>query len=311
MKKITIFSIVFSMLVFFNISLSIAGQDAANTLFSSRPVFTATSTDPVLLRYKFKVGQIVNMEFEMASGSHMQAEGMNVEFQTIMKIFGNYKVTSVNSRGDAGAILNLTRMTVQVKGQNNVSFDSNDPGASDNPNFKEVMAMLHVPIPVKVSSRGEVIDMNLDPLNQAYKKAGIALNKSEINKTTSKTIKSSFVQLAEHPVKAGDIYDAGVISEPFPGGIMNARSHFKVLAVSKDKSKVLLAPVSEFDLKSTPDSAITITLNSSKMEGWLLFDRKRGNIDRSWVSISLDATMKQNAQKAKIQWDTELKGRVW
>lgn len=271
------------------------------------PKFSTTSDQPVTLRYKFQPGQKVKMDVDMDMSMRMSGEGQKLNIEMPMKIEGIYEVKGIDEDGNAEVVTTITRMKMKVTGgPQDISFDS--ATGSSHPQFKPLMKMLDVPIPVKVSPAGKLLEANLDALRDA---AGGAASAAEAIKNMEKVQQSSFVPLPDKPVKAGDTYDAGEIVQDMPNvGKMKTRTSYKVVSVSGDKKQVILRPSADFSLDTSAGGKAKVTLEKGNMDGWLLFDIEKGNILRSSAVVQMAMKMSVGGKTMRMNLDAEVKYRT-
>jgi len=280
------------------------------------PTFASTSSEPVLLRYKCRPDQKVKFGLEMDINMEISPpEGAGMTIETGMKMEGGYAVTAVESNGDFQAVMTITRAAMKMnmsagpgKSQR-MSFDSDkDTGDDTDPAMRPMRAMLNVPIPIRVSAVGKLLETDTHALLEALDRVSAGAMAKEIQQQATKLFESTFVQLSETPVKAGDTYDAGEIVQALPGmGEMRARIRYKVLAVSADKKQAVLQPKAEFSLKSTPGGPDKIAVDSTNMDGWLLFDVEKGNIVRSAGDVKLGMTISDQGESGRMDMTMKMK----
>ncbi len=284
-----------------------AATQPQQTALSPAPAFAATSPDPVLFRYKFKQGQTAATKLAMQIANRMQmGENNKVTVHVTIDMDAQYTVRSVDGNGDAWAVLTITRMKMRSDGPEAVAFDSAQNQPAGNPHLQALQAMLNTPIPVKVSALGKVLDMDRDPIDQAIRRAGIAANVFDANKTADDIVKGSFVQLSASPVRRGDIYTAGTIVQKTEGlGEMALDARFKVLSVSGDGKQALLQPMGDFMLKPGNEAGpVRINLSKASVNGWILFDLEKGFISRSEVLVTMEMEASEGANAMHLATDT-------
>jgi len=282
---------------------------------SGCPKFDSTSSEPVLLRYKCRPDQKVKFGLDMDTNMDIGAPDGKVTVETAIKMEGGYEVTAVESNGDFQAVMTITRATMNMnmsagpgKSQR-MSFDSDkDAGGDVNPAMRPLLAMLKVPIPVKVSAVGKLLETDMHPLLEALDRAHAGAMAKELQQQATKLFESTFVQLSESPVKAGDTYDAGNLVQAVPGlGEMRARIRYKVLAVSGDKKQAVLLPKAEFSLESKPGASEKIKMESTAIDGWLLFDVEKGNIQRSAADVKMGMIINAGGQSGRMDMTMKMK----
>ncbi|MGA2545402.1 MAG: DUF6263 family protein [Rectinemataceae bacterium] len=269
------------------------------------PRFDSTSQDRVLLRYKYIPGHRTVIEVEIDMSISIEAAGPKMAIEMPMKLGCYYTVKSVDGNGDATAEMVITKMALSVTSpQGDMTYDSDRDDGSD-PKFGSLKAMMNVPIPVKVSTLGKVLEMDVQPMEEAIKRSGAAaLN---LGDTTDKIVKSTFVMLPEGPVRASDTYDAGEIVQQLQNmGEMTSKVKYEVLSISSDGTKALLKPRGEFSLDPTAGGEVNLKLDSFKLDGWILFNIADGDIERSYGDIEASILVTQNEQSMNFSVNTRV-----
>jgi Family of unknown function (DUF6263) len=272
---------------------------------SMLPRFDSVSQDSVLLRYKYIPGKKTAIEVEIDLTMSIEVSGQKMLITMPMKLGCHYTVKTVDADGDATAEMVITKMAVSMTSpQGEMTYDSDRDDGSD-PRFGSLQAMLNVPIPVKVSALGKVLEMDVQPMEEAIKRGGAsALN---VGDTTDKIVKSTFIMLPEGPVRANDAYDAGEIVQQLSNmGEMISKVKYEVLSVSSDGTKALLKPSGEFSLNPADGGDIHLDLNSFKLGGWILFNIADGNIERSYGDIEASILVTQNGQSMNFSINTRV-----
>ena len=280
---------------------------------SDCPKFDSESKEPVLLRYKCRPDQKVQFGCNMDMTMRMRVTGaekpINVSIDMNMTMDGHYDVTAVEPNGDFQARMMLTRIAMKTKadtpgGKQDMDFDSDrKAGDDERPEFRSLRTMLNAPVPIKISAIGKLLDMDMNALTRSMDRAAAAAFKQGMQQT----LRGSFVQLSETPVKAGDVYDAGELS--MGGGSpgqpeMKFRAKYKVLSVRGDQKQAVLQPVIDFSLKDVPGME-QVKLESSSIDGWMLFDVEKGNILKSAADVKM--AMGASEGKESMHMDMTMK----
>lgn len=293
-----------SLILALTLSLSAAAEI---TITADPPTLTGASEKPVTLRYKFTKGNKVNLLMDMEMTTSMTMGGQKMHMPITMIMEGAYTVKSVDTEGNGVVILTFTRMAMEMKAPIHMSFDSNKEADRNNPQFKPMLGVLNIPIDTTISPRGAVVAMNMDTVNDAMVKAG-AMTAAEAKQNTEKMMQGSFIQLPEEAIAVGQTYDAGEVVQDAKGvGKMRSKINYTISAVSGDESLVLLTPKGSLALEPTPGSPMTVTMKASKMSGWVLFDRTKGNVTKSYVAVEADMDMQQGQQNISMQMDIKVK----
>lgn len=271
------------------------------------PKFTATTREPVLLRYKFKSGE----RFEVTAGISMvintQMGSRQVRIPTQMQMGISCEVEDISAEGNARVNMIFNRIAMEIVGPaRTLKYDSDVDRVPPPAEMKYLVAMLNQKVPCTVTPRGKISDVNLHFMREALNRAGAVALFSEVEKTVNQSLQGSFIQLAEKPVSVGDAYDAGEITQKMKDiGTMTGIVRYEVLSVSGDKRNVLLKPIVQFKTDILPGSPVSI--DSIDMDGWILFDCDRGNIDRSCAATIMKMSVSQNGQKATVTTDMVMK----
>lgn len=271
------------------------------------PQFAATTRDPVLLRYRFTPGDAFDVTADISIVMDMQMGVQRVRVPTQMKMVSACTVEGLTVEGNARVNVVFTRAAVEVKGpQQTVRYDSQVDQSPATEELKHLAAMLNQNVPCTVTPRGEVSDVNLHFMREALQRAGAAALFASVEQTVNQSLQGAFIQLAESPVSAGAVYDAGEITQEAEGvGTMTGHVRYQILSVSAAKTEVILKPLVRFDLAIPPGSPVRI--ESTASDGWVLFDRARGNIDRSYGQVNMKMSVSQNNQTASMTMDMIMK----
>lgn len=285
---------------------------------SDCPKFDSESKEPVVLRYKCRPEQKVpfGCDMDMTMRMRVMGEGkvVNVSMDMNIKMDGRYDVTAVEPNGDFQARMTLTRVAMKMNsddpnGKQEMDFDSDRKAAEkERPEFRSLRAMVNTPVPIKISALGKVLDMDTHALLGAMDRAASAA----FQQSMQQVLKGSFVQLSEAPVKAGDTYDAGELS--MGGGApgqpeMKFRLRYKVESVRGDQKQAVLRPVVDFSLKDLPGME-KVKLESSSIDGWLLFDVEKGNILKSAADVRLSLSATEGNQSMHMDMSMKMKYRT-
>lgn len=266
--------------------------------FENRPTFETEATGPVLLRYQFEPGQQWAIEFDMDMTMDIQAAAMNMEMTMDMGMSGGYTVETVDADGNGSITMTITRVTMDMGGPMAIRFDSDDP-STITPEFTPMLAMLNVPLRSQISPMGELVSADMGLLYEALQTANIP-DVQSVEDMTEQLMQNSFILLAADPVNVGDVYDAGSFSLASQAtGAMEASASYEVIAISGDLNQVLLRPIAEieFDLASM---GIPGEVETSDLDGWLLFDVGRGNVTESEVGVGMVMTSTDGGEQVNI-----------
>jgi hypothetical protein len=266
------------------------------------PAFAGTSQEPVLLRYKRKTGQVEKMAMDIDVDARARQGSEETRLKMTMRIEAKSVVTAVDDEGNISIVLKITRMYLKSSGEKDVEFDSDK--RPDDPAFKGVTAMIGVGIPCKISPVGKMLETDLEPLRLAASRAGNAALAKSFEDSTKQMFEGTYIQLGEKAVKAGDTYKAGTIV----ADKMKTHNSFKIRAVSKDETQVLLEPVC--DLEIAPGAFgddVEAKLKSQRVVGWLLFDLQTGHMSKAALRSHMLVDTNAKGQKGTVEMTTKVK----
>ena len=82
--------------------------------FENKPKFERNSSDPVLLRYKFKTGQLFKMGIKIDVGMLISQGGQKFNIDQAMDFDAKGKVTEVDSEGNMSVLVKMTRFRMKL-----------------------------------------------------------------------------------------------------------------------------------------------------------------------------------------------------
>jgi hypothetical protein len=291
----------------------VMSESALREAFPEMPQFDTRSSRPVLMRYKFRNGETVRMTMDLVMDNSILLMDRKADMHMLISMAAEYTVKSVDENGDARADFTITRMTMKAMSQaspGGITFDSDKVQQDADPKLAALKVFVKTVIPVKVSSIGKILDMDLDPIREAVARAGEAAALLDFGKTADKAMKSSFTQLSLKPVRPGDIYEAGTIVEKLENlGEMSMTARYKVLAISGDGQQVLLQPLGNMSLKPAAGNPgnMKMSMKKGNVDGWLLFDVEKGNIVRSAAASGMELSMSQDNVTMNMISDTKIR----
>ena len=272
---------------------AVLAQDDDFLKFKNEPTFDTTSSDPVLLRYRLKAGQVLKIDMDMDMDMVVRQGGQTMKMKQIMKFKAKAAVTAVDSEGNISAVVKITRFQMKMSGMADIDVDSDKPEGMDE-NFKPLMAMINVGIPCKMSPIGKMLETDLEPMRLAMRRAGNAALSKIFEDSTGKMVEGTFVELSVDPVKAGDTYKAGTIVEDQ----MKMKMSYKVKSVSGNKKQVLLQPIGELEFDKDAFDGADVKFEKKDMAGWILFDLEKGFATKAEVRLHMIMEMSQGGQTA-------------
>jgi hypothetical protein len=282
------------------------GPASGEDITASPPRFNRTTREPVLLRYGFRPGERSDVDADVSMLMSLKLRGQSVRIATQMKMAFSCDVVSVDASGNARVDVKLTRVQIEVNGPQTLRYDSKTDTAPALPELKYLAAMLNQNVPCTVTPRGEVSDVNLHFMREALRRANALALLDSVEDTLDQTLQGAFIQLAEEPVAVGDVYRAGTMSQKAEGiGSMTALISYRVHSVSADKKGVVLKPVITF--QTDLPSGCPVTIESIDADGWILFDRVRGDIDRSFARVKIKMSASENGESLEMTTDVTIK----
>lgn len=271
-------------------------QQEDSTAGDNVPKFASTSDEAVLLRYKYKAGDVEKIALDIDMDMTVRLGKTTLPMKMNMHIDAKSVTTAVASNGDFSAIVKITRMRMTTtSGANNVEFDTDKP--SDDPSFKGISAMINVGIPCKMSPVGKMLETDMEPIRQAVRKVGNDALVKSLEDSTNQMFGGAYVQLSEDPVKAGDTFQAGTVLS----GKAKVHNSYKVLSVSGDKSEAILQTVPVIEL--APDAfpkGMEAKLTSQKVNGWMLFDVANGHAAKADIRMHMKMDLKTSGEQGDI-----------
>lgn len=270
-------------------------QEKESPDLDSMPTFEATSSEPVLLRYKLKTGQVMKMDMDTAMDMRIRMGGQEIPMKQNMRIDAKAAVTEVDGEGNISLVAKVSRLRMKIGGLKELEFDTDNAG--DDPNFKAVTAMIGVGIPCKMSPVGKMLETDLEPLRLAVRRAGNAALSKVMEDSTGKMFEGTFVYLSEEPVKAGDTWKSGTIAEDK----VKIHMSYKIKAVSGDKTKAVLEPIAV--LEAGPDAfpGVDAKIKSQKLTGWLLYDLVNGYPCKGEVRMNMVLELSAMGQTGTVE----------
>ncbi|MBN1525241.1 MAG: hypothetical protein JW904_12200 [Spirochaetales bacterium] len=258
---------------------SLTAEEVTVEMSETAPVFAETTKDAVLLRNKFTKGD----EYIFYSSNEIDmdmtgAEG-NINMTMIMDIRMNYTIDAVTPAGTATTRITMERIAMSADGMYAMSLDSDIPGDRDREEFKGVEVLLDNPFFMDVTPEGNIVNVDVSMMRDKLDAESSSMTIDELESSLKEMTKNTYMALPEKPVKAGDIYDAGTIEQEVQGvGALTVSMKYEVLAISKDKTQVLLKPIGVLSMEEA-------NLEDGGMDGWILYDVTKGQILKSYISM--------------------------
>jgi hypothetical protein len=271
----------------------------ADELGTTPPKFSTTTQEPVLLRYRFKPGDRFSGTIDLLTTTNMVMGVERISVPTRDRKFFSCIVQKLTPEGNACINLVFTRFTITVMDSTRTfHYDSDVNKNPTQPGFNFIAAMLNQNVPFMVTPQGKVSYINLQFLQEAVRRAGARTMPDSLEVTVNQGLRGAFIRLPEKPVAVGDFFDAGkTIEEEVGIGTMTSSVRYKIHSVSADKKRVLLKPVVQYSMDIPSEHTFRFKTDSISMDGWVLFDCERGNIDRSFCKRKIDVSGMMNNQK--------------
>ena len=280
------------------ISLSACNQTPTTSGLHSEPSFDAISDKPITLRTKFTPGLIFNssmatvMKMNMLLGSETMSVDMDMSFE------GEYRVLEVDD--SQNALIEITikrlRMDMDLGPSDKMSIDSKYPETIID-EFRPVMAMLNVSMPVKINSLGKIIEFDRAPVVSAMQDSGADVQMvSDMSSAIDEYVHYTFIEFPTEPLKVGDTIKGPSLQRALSGlGSLQVDYKYHVLSVSADHQQVLFLIDSKitFDLSSSP---INIDIDDISSIGWLLLNAENGRAVASSQELTMKMGMSQGGQ---------------
>jgi hypothetical protein len=261
------------------------------------PKFETTSTEPVLLRNKLKVGQVEKAVIDLALDMRIRQGDKEQKLDMSMHMAGSFTVKAVDDEGVMSGVVRFTRLKMKMSGLADVEFDSDKPG-QDRPELEAIREMLKADIPCKVTPEGKFLEADIEVFRLAARKLGNPALSQSLEDSTKKMFEGTFIQLSVTPVKAGDTYKAGTLSE----GKVKVDMSYKVRAVSGDRTKAILEPRGEMKLEegAFPPS-MDVKIKDQRLGGWALFDVQNGHLIKGEVHLHATLEMSSRGQTGTME----------
>jgi hypothetical protein len=279
---------------------------------STAPRFDSSSGEPVLLRYKFKPGEKLEMAAELDLTIDIATGAQNVSMMTAAALGFECGVAEVDSRGDAAAELVFQHLRMQtVGGPGKIDFNSRRDADSNDPNHRGLAAVIGTPIPIRVSARGRLLSQDTTAVSEAMSRAGAPTMARLLDRLIRQIVHGTFVQLPEEPVRKGDTFEAGELALGMSGiGNLATHARYEVLDVSGEQDQALLKPLVEISMEPTTGGGMRTELESAEVTGWVHFGVREGMVRRSRAKARLTIKGSDARQTSRITTTMELQFRL-
>ncbi len=292
-------------LILFTLIIMFSAGAFAEDLDTGMPVLPDSSTQSVLLRYKFSAGQKINQHTTVVVNVKLDIGGGNQPMTVYMKMdmAGSYTIEKISSDGGMAVRFVFSRVVVDASSIIGMKFDSDDK-EDVHPEFSKLRHLLNVPVSMKINALGKTLAVDFSHVQTAMEKAGEEATSEEIRVQIENFTKNAFMLLPEKAVQTGDTYDAGALDQDIPGlGTLQTQSRYRVAALSRDKKKIVLEPLITITMKGTD-------MSRSNCKGWLLFDTEKGMVEKSYFLTHLDISFVEGESASRLVTDTEILQKI-
>lgn len=300
------------------LAAALAVPAAAQTTTPKKPPTTTTpapaapASGPVTLKWQFQKGKTFYQEMTTKTDQTINVMGQSIpQTQTQTFYFSWTPDSEKNGVWTIKQKIEGVKMEITVGG-NPITFDSTKPAAAgtDNPlqNFFKQLVGSTFTLTVDPSKSKPVIaikgrDEFLKKLKSANPQMDTLLNTILSDESLKQMADPAFSVVPDHTVKPGDTWTR--TSTLNLGPIGNYQTTYTYKFDGMDSSNKDLAKISvTTTLKYTPPSAAAAgpagalpfkitkaNLTSKDSKGTLLFDMKKGRVDRSDTSLQLDGSL--------------------
>jgi hypothetical protein len=281
-------------------------KDKNNVKFSQKkPIFEKTD-EAVDLRYKFKLGEKVNIVhyLEMAVRYNNNLVFINT------KLYGYYKINKKIDNKNYQIEWIIKRIVTELKtkdlGGKDKLLKYDSAGQNNNfPNGELLKGIIDKSIKSDIDERGNLSNIDIKSVLSALEDSSQELKlRKEISQKTEQLINISFILLPENKVKIGDKYYGRKDIQDTSMLNMKSNRKYSVDSISKDKRFVLLKPSIDFALDSDSKKQ-KIDIKKNEMTGWILFDVLEGKLKELYIHTRL--SMKINDVKMKMDLKSRFK----
>jgi len=254
------------------------------------PFPAAEGSDAVLLRYVFPAGRSIGFKADMSSTTVVTQQDARMEIAMNFLFEGRYRFRKTMPDGSGDMEFRFTRLRMEMNWPQTMIADTKRGAGRDDPTSKTVAEGLAPFIgpsfSFRMSPRGQLLGCNMDLIVAAFAASASPEMAAQIAAQTKTLIEKSFIPLPEKPVRRGEVYPAGRIENAGDGAAIAMDVEYKVLSVSADGQFVILQPVVRI---SSTDPATE--LKSSDLNGWILYDARKGFPSRSKAYTKLVLSM--------------------
>jgi len=264
-------------------------------VIESPPAFSATTEEPLLLRYLHRKGERYNVIFEANNRIEIQTHGQRMKTWMPIRITMQYKVFNVTREKIAELALRYQRVVIDLtyeggNGQGGFTFDSAVDLDETNPAFKPFLSLVDTPLGLKISETGQIIHLEVKPLLKALGLKEADQDKPEVQEVLQRNRELFFNQfplLPETPVKPGDTFPTGGYLTKLPtGSQLEFTAACRVKAIAADRRSGILEPIGKLSFILSPGGR-KHSVSEDIFNGWLLFNVEKGYVERSAYSVCI------------------------
>ncbi len=256
----------------------------------------ASAADP--LRWKFTKGKSYSYVVTQQLKNKAEVGGQSIDSNTVQKMTMLWEVKDVDPKGVAAMDQTIVRVEMSVESPQakvTVDTDSKDEAQGPAAQLKTVFAALvNKPIHVKMTPRGEITDVTIDPqMLEGFKAfSGGPMGEMFSEKGLKEMTGQATLVLPEKALSKGDTWDATKRIE-MPLGTMVMKNAYTL----DDPAGKISAKV-EVAIEPKPNAPFEIKIASQDVKGTYDFDNAAGTLKASAVTQKMQ--LKVNVQNMEI-----------
>jgi Family of unknown function (DUF6263) len=257
------------------------------------------------LRYKFKVGDLLNYDMQQKMEMKMTVANMDITMDMKQHMDMSWRVVEVDKDGKARIDQKIERIRMTMDGPGPIGkmeYDSKDGKEPEGPIGKVLgpvfNALAGSNLSVTMDSRGEISDVKLpEKLSEALKKlagAGPGLGDMFSPEGLKRMINQGGLVLPKEPVNKGSTWTQKMDNK-MPFGTMKVTNTMVYDGTTSEGGKTLekisVKPV--IAMEPDPNAPIALKIKGSDSKGTALFDNARGRLAE--MNIVQNMQMEVNA----------------
>ena len=268
---------------------------------AAKLALSSSSTEPVLLRYRFRAGE--NFQFATEARSRVEVLAGPTAGRILIattRAYGEADVKAVSAEGNADLVLTVARAV--VTGADGRSIDVGRDGAAGQPALVPLAAMINHSFAVTITPTGRVLRSGMRALAEEVRRRGGELALRHLGPALESIVSNAFLRLPEDPLKSGDAFDPGDHRARLPDGreVRTAMS-CRLSGVAADRKMAMLDLTSRTTYPTPGDSAAKVALDQAAVNGWFLFDLEKGKLTRSYWHFESVLTASDGSNTAKMK----------